>query len=133
MFLNHKGIYLLTKKSRTGWFQAHLEAPLCHQGHILSTHLLCCPQLIDCLHLCLLSHLWSQDGHGSSRTHGFTILLAQRILPCSASYPLLQAFTLVWFSQFYNCWLLLEFSFSSWPPGVTTCLDSFPSFSTQLL
>lgn len=51
MFLKHKDIYFLTKTSRSGWYQAHSEVPLCHQGHTFH-RLLCCPQPIDCLHLC---------------------------------------------------------------------------------
>lgn len=51
MFLKHKDIYFLTKTSRSGWFQAHSEVPLCHQRHTLH-RLLCCPQPIDSLHLC---------------------------------------------------------------------------------
>lgn len=48
----------------------------------------------------LLSHLWSQDGHGSSRTRVFTILLAQRILSCAASYPFFRPALLSGFPSF---------------------------------
>lgn len=78
VFLKHTDIYLLKKSRSSGQSQVHSEAYPCHQGPILSIRLLCCPQYVDCLHLSLLSHLWSQDGYGSSKPGVFIPLSQQK-------------------------------------------------------
>lgn len=75
VFLKHMNVCLLKKSRSSGQSQFHSEAYFCHQRLLSVSFAVLHP---DCLHLCLLSHLWSQDGYDSSTPGVFTPLSQQK-------------------------------------------------------